>query len=75
MSIEREFFFTYFLIFQHKRPVYILNLDQNSISDPVKRKELKTKRNKILTKIHTLIKAEETDKIENQLLCVENAPR
>ena len=51
-----------------------INLDENTISDHVKGKELKTKRNKILSKIHSLIKTEETDKIENQLLCVENAP-
>ena len=51
-----------------------LNLDQNSITDPIKQKELKIERNKILTKIHNLINSEETNKIEHQIAYIAEAP-
>ena len=51
-----------------------IHLDQNSNNNPEKRKELRKKRNKILTQIHNLIIAENKNKIDQQLSNIENMP-
>ena len=49
-----------------------LKLERENIADPVKREILRTKRNKTMTKIHLLVKKEETDRIEKQLENIES---
>jgi hypothetical protein len=51
-----------------------IHLDQNSTKNPEKRKELRKKRNKILTQIHNLIIAENKNKIDQQVSNIENMP-